>query len=75
MALLHGKLHLLEPSADARACGPRLISFSDLWRRTRRKRRICIVLSGTGTEGAMGLRAIKGEGGMVMVQEPGVGKV
>ena len=30
---------------------------------------ICIVLSGTGTDGKLGLKAIKGEGGMAMVQE------
>jgi two-component system CheB/CheR fusion protein len=30
---------------------------------------ICIILSGTGTEGTLGLKAIKGEGGMVMVQD------
>jgi two-component system CheB/CheR fusion protein len=30
---------------------------------------ICIILSGTGTDGTLGLKAIKGEGGMTMVQE------
>jgi two-component system CheB/CheR fusion protein len=30
---------------------------------------VCIVLSGTGTDGSLGLKAIKGEGGMAMVQE------
>ena len=35
-----------------------------------RERAICIVLSGTGTDGTLGLRAIKGEGGMAMVQAP-----
>ena len=33
-------------------------------------RSICIVLSGTGTEGAIGLRAVKGEGGLVLAQDP-----
>ena len=32
-------------------------------------RAICIILSGTGTDGTLGLRAIKGESGMVMVQQ------
>jgi two-component system CheB/CheR fusion protein len=31
---------------------------------------ICVILSGTGTDGTLGLKAIKGEGGMVMVQDP-----
>jgi two-component system CheB/CheR fusion protein len=30
---------------------------------------VCIILSGTGTDGTLGLKAIKGELGMVMVQE------
>ena len=33
-------------------------------------RAIAIVLSGTGTDGTLGLRDIKGAGGMVMVQTP-----
>ena len=33
-------------------------------------RAIGIVLSGTGTDGTIGVRAIKSQGGMVMVQEP-----
>ncbi len=31
---------------------------------------ICIVLSGTATDGTLGLKAIKGEGGMALVQDP-----
>ena len=29
-----------------------------------------MVLSGTGSDGALGIRAVKGEGGMLMVQSP-----
>ncbi len=35
-----------------------------------REHAICVVLSGTGTDGTLGVRAIKAESGMVMVQEP-----
>ena len=35
-----------------------------------RERAICIVLSGTGSDGTLGVRAVKGEGGMVMAQDP-----
>jgi two-component system CheB/CheR fusion protein len=31
---------------------------------------ICIILSGTGSDGTLGLRAIHGAGGMVMIQDP-----
>ena len=30
---------------------------------------VCVILSGTGTEGTLGLRAIKGEGGLVLAQD------
>lgn len=33
------------------------------------ERAICIVLSGTGTDGTLGLKAVKGASGMTMVQE------
>lgn len=33
-------------------------------------RAICIVLSGTGSDGTLGCRAVKGEGGMLLVQTP-----
>jgi two-component system, chemotaxis family, CheB/CheR fusion protein len=35
-----------------------------------RERAICIVLSGTGSDGTLGVRAIKGAGGMAMAQNP-----
>src|SRR5258705_659419 len=34
------------------------------------ERAICIVLSGTGSDGTLGVRAVKGEGGMAMAQNP-----
>jgi two-component system CheB/CheR fusion protein len=34
-----------------------------------REHAICIVLSGTGTDGTLGLKAVKGEAGMAMVQD------
>lgn len=36
-----------------------------------RERAVAIILSGTGTDGTQGLKAVKGNGGMAMVQEPG----
>ncbi|MBK7422506.1 MAG: PAS domain-containing protein [Propionivibrio sp.] len=69
MAFLNGTLQLLEPLA---ARGHRLpIDF--LFRslaEDQHERAIGIVLSGTGSDGTLGVRAIKGEGGMVMAQNP-----
>ena len=35
-----------------------------------RERAICIVMSGTGSDGTLGLREIKGEGGLTIAQSP-----
>ena len=69
MALMNGKLQLFEVAA------PRTARFSiDYFFRSLaadlHEQAICIILSGTGTDGTLGLRAIKGEGGMAMVQSP-----
>ncbi len=69
MAFLNGSLQLLEPSAPRGQRLPIDFFFSSL-ARDQRERAICIVLSGTGSDGSMGVRAIKGEGGMAMVQSP-----
>ncbi len=34
-------------------------------------RAIAVILSGTGTDGSLGARAVKAEGGLIVVQEPG----
>jgi two-component system CheB/CheR fusion protein len=69
MAFLNGKLHLLEPSAPRGLRLPIDYFFRSL-AQDQHERAICIVLSGTGTDGTMGLKAIKGEGGMAMAQAP-----
>ena len=70
MALLHGTLQLLEPAAP-RQRRLQIDFFLKSLAQDQRERAIAIVLTGTGSDGTLGVRAIKGEGGMVMVQHPG----
>jgi len=69
MALLNGTLQLLEPGAPRGQRLPIDFFFRSL-AQDQRERAICIVLSGTGSDGTQGVRAVKGEGGMAMAQEP-----
>jgi two-component system CheB/CheR fusion protein len=67
MGLVNGVLHLFKPSA---ARGQRLpidFFFRSL-AQDQREKAIGIVLSGTGADGTLGVRAIKGEDGMVIAQ-------
>ena len=69
MAFLNGSLQLMEPSAPRGRRLPIDFFFHSL-AQDQHERAICIVLSGTGSDGTLGLRAIKGEGGMAMAQNP-----
>ncbi|MBI5651074.1 MAG: PAS domain-containing protein [Chloroflexi bacterium] len=69
MAFLNGTLQLLEPSAPRGLRLPIDFFFRSL-AQDQRERAICIVLSGTGSDGTLGVRAVKGEGGMAMAQNP-----
>jgi two-component system CheB/CheR fusion protein len=69
MSFSHGSLRLVNPSAPRGQRLPVDYLFRSL-AQAQRERAICIVLSGSGSDGTQGLRAIKGEGGMVMAQAP-----
>ncbi len=69
MAFLNGTLHLLEPSGTRGLRLPIDFFFRSL-AQDQHERAIGVVLSGTGSDGTLGVRAIKGEGGMVMAQNP-----
>ncbi|MFZ4625591.1 MAG: chemotaxis protein CheB, partial [Rhodoferax sp.] len=69
MALLGGVLQLLEPTAPRGQRLPIDFFFKSL-AADQRERAIGIVLSGTGSDGTLGVRAIKSAGGMVMAQTP-----
>ncbi len=69
MALLHEKLHLMEPVAPRGLRLPIDFFFRSL-AQDQRERAICIVLSGTGTDGTLGLKAIKEMGGWLWLKTP-----
>ncbi len=69
MAFLNGALQLLEQTSPRGMRLPIDFFFRSL-AQDQHERAICIVLSGTGSDGTQGIRAIKDEGGMVMAQNP-----
>ena len=69
MAFFNGSLKLLEPSAPHGQRLPIDFFFKSL-ARDQREKAIGIVLSGTGSDGTLGVRAIKRGGGMAMAQSP-----
>lgn len=69
MALINGSLKLLEPST----LRSQHFSIDFLFRSLAQDLHewsICIIFSGTGSDGTFGLQIIKGEGGMTIVQSP-----
>lgn len=69
MAVLHGTLRLMEPTEKKGQRLPIDFLFRSL-AADQREKAIGIILSGNGTDGTLGLKAIKEQGGMVMVEEP-----
>lgn len=69
LAILNGTLHRMETDDDKAPRLPVDYFFRSL-AIDLKERAICIVLSGTGTDGTLGLKAVKGEIGMAMVQKP-----
>ena len=69
MSFRDGALRLLEQSTSRGVRLPIDFFFHSL-AEDQHQRAICIVLSGTGSDGTLGIRAIKGEGGMAMAQDP-----
>jgi chemotaxis methyl-accepting protein methylase len=69
MSLLHGILHLLEPVAPRGLRLPIDFFFRSL-ALDQEERSIGVILSGMGSDGTLGLRAIKEKAGVVLVQDP-----
>ena len=68
LVILNGVLQLMELTQPRSANLPIDIFFRSL-AKDQGSNAICAILSGTGTDGTLGLKAIKGEVGMVMVQD------
>lgn len=69
LAILHNKLQLMDPSAPRGLRLP-IDFFLQHLAEDQKERSIGIILSGMGSDGTTGIRAIKEQLGMVMVQEP-----
>ena len=69
LAILNGTLHRMETEKKEAPRLPIDYFFRSL-AEDHKERAIGIVLSGTGTDGTLGLKAIKGESGMAMAQQP-----
>jgi two-component system CheB/CheR fusion protein len=68
LAIFNGTLQLMEPRRMGGLRMPIDYFFRSL-AQDQKDRAICVILSGMGTDGTLGLRAIKGELGMAMVQD------
>jgi chemotaxis methyl-accepting protein methylase len=73
MSILHGILHLLEP-ASPRGLRLPIDFFLRSLAQDRQEHSIGVILSGMGSDGTLGLRAIKEKGGVVLVQDPKTAK-
>ncbi len=73
MSLLHGTLHLLPQVPDASRVLPIDFFFRSL-AHDQGERSIGVILSGMGTDGTLGLRAIKEAAGVAFVQAPSSAK-
>jgi two-component system, chemotaxis family, CheB/CheR fusion protein len=69
LAILNGTLHRIETERKESPRLPIDYFFRSL-AEDQKERAICIVLSGTGTDGTLGLREIKAQSGMAMVEQP-----
>jgi len=73
LGILQGVLHLIPPKGGDRPQQP-IDSFFRSLAQDQGSSAIGIILSGTGTDGTMGLRAIKEAGGISFVQNPSSAK-
>jgi len=73
MSILHGVLHLLAPAAPRGLRLP-IDFFLRSLAQDQQERSIGVILSGMGSDGTLGLRAIKEKAGVALAQEPATAK-
>ena len=73
MAIFHGMLQLSEPELPRGHRMP-IDAFLRSLAEDQGENAVGVILSGTGTDGTLGLRAILGAGGVTLVQEPSTAK-
>lgn len=73
VAFQDGRLILLEPAAET-VPKPSVNTFLTSLAEERGEESIAVILSGTGSDGAVGVRAIKASGGLVFAQDPASAK-
>ena len=73
VAIFNQVFHLMEPVKTGAINMPIDYFFRAL-SEDQKEMAIAIILSGTASDGTIGIKAVKGEGGMVMVQDPDTAK-
>lgn len=73
MAMLLGSLHFMEPHSKERVPLP-IDYFFHALAKDQTQRAVGVILSGTGTDGTVGMRAIKSESGLTIAQDPQTAK-
>ncbi len=73
LKVLHGRLEVSKPSEPRGQRHPVDVLFASI-ASEHRERSVAIVLSGTGSNGTEGLKVIRAEGGMSLVQSPETAK-
>jgi two-component system CheB/CheR fusion protein len=73
MEIIDGYLHLIKPAQERGHRRP-IDFFLNSLAADLKERAVGIIVTGTGTEGSLSLKAIKGEGGLSIVQDPETAK-
>ncbi|MHB8844468.1 MAG: chemotaxis protein CheB [Nitrospirota bacterium] len=68
MAVFHGRLQL-QPRAESHAQHMPIDAFFRSLAEDRGQNAVGVILSGTGSDGSLGIRAIKAEGGIILAQD------